>query len=452
MKVIKFGGSSLSDAGQFRKVQQIIASDPKRRIVVVSAPGKRSKDDVKVTDLLIQCARMRLSGRDAGGEVSRVITRFESIAQDLGLPETLAQGFHKDLCLQLEQDTTHVERFEDSIKAIGEMYCAHLMAAWLRHSGLDAEFVSPDDAGLIVTEEYGRAQVVEESYARLAELSQRKGIIVFPGFYGFSREGHIVTFSRGGSDLTGAILAAAVRANVYENFTDVDGIAAADPRIQDNPVLIKELTYQELRELSYGGFTVFHEEAMLPVFEAGIPINVRNTNNPSAPGTWVVPTRASRHGDIVGVACDHGFCGIYVGKYLMNREKGFGRKLLEIFEDEDLSFEHAPSGVDNLTVILRQNQLSEKVIERITDRIQRELGADKVTIERDFSLLCIVGDGMRRTVGIGARITRALANAGVNIELIMQGPSEMTIILGVKQTDATKAVQAVYAEFFAKGK
>lgn len=450
MKVIKFGGSSLADAGQFKKVRAIIVSDPDRRIVVVSAPGKRSKDDTKVTDLLIQCARMRLTGRDAGGEISRVISRYETIAADLGLPPGIAQSFHKDLCDRLEGDRSHPERFEDGIKAVGELYCAQLMAAYLNHSGTPSEFVSPEEGGLLVSEEYGKAQVLEEAYARLAQLRNRSKVVVFPGFYGCSREGRVVTFSRGGSDLTGAILAAAVGAKVYENFTDVDGIAAADPRIQKAPVLIGELTYEELRELSYGGFSVFHEEAMLPVFEAGIPINVRNTNNPGHPGTWVVNTRQETAHCIVGVACDTGFCSIFVEKYLMNREKGFGRRLLQIIEEEDLSFDHVPSGVDHITVILKQNQLSEKMADKIKERILRELGADTVDIERGLSLLSVVGVGMRKKLGLAARLTAALANAKVNIEMIIQGPSELSMIIGVADADGPAAVRAIYDEFFGK--
>ena len=450
MKVIKFGGSSVADANQFRKVHDILLADPARRIVVVSAPGKRSKEDIKVTDLLIQSARMRLSGRDVGGEIARIISRYETIAGELGLPAELTQGFHTDLCRRLEADTSHPRRFEDGIKALGEMYCAQLMAAFLSQTGVPAEFVSPEEAGLLVSEEYGCARVQEAAYASLAKLRSRKKLVVFPGFYGCTRDGHIATFSRGGSDLTGAILAAAVGAKVYENFTDVDGIAAADPRILKNPALIPELTYLELRELSYGGFSVFHEEAMLPVFEAGIPINVRNTNNAAHPGTWVVSTRAVNGGGIVGVACSRGFCGIYVNKYLMNREKGFGRKLLQIIEEEDLSFDHAPSGVDNLTVILRGNQLTDEVLERIKDRITRELAADTVSVETGIALLSVVGHGMRKTLGMASRITCALAAAKVNIEMLMQGPSELTMILGVKEEDAEAAVRAIYDEFFTR--
>ena len=448
MKVAKFGGSSLADAAQIKKVREIIAADPERRIVVVSAPGKRFSGDTKVTDVLITCARRILAGRDADEEQDRVIERYASIAQDLGLPPALPQQFRADLAAKLATDTSHPHRFEDCIKALGEDYCAQLIAQYFQQIGMEAAYVNPRDAGLVVSEEYGRAQVLDESYPNLTGLKDRAAIVVFPGFFGYSQEGNVVTFSRGGSDLTGAILAVAVGADVYENYTDVDGIATTDPRIVKNAALIKELTYQELRELSYGGFSVFHEEAMVPALTAGIPINVKNTNNPSHPGTWVLVSRESRPGSIVGIACDHDFCAIYVGKYLMNREKGFGRRLLGIIEDEGLSFDHAPSGVDNLTIVLRQSQLTEHTIERIKERVRNELAADTVSIEYGMSLLSIVGDGMRRTVGLSARVTGALARSKVNIEMIVQGPSEMTMILGVKGEDAAAAVTAIYNEFF----
>jgi len=452
LKVVKFGGSSIADANQFRKVRDIIAADPDRRIMVVSAPGKRHGGDRKVTDLLIACADHRLSDRDAGGEAALVIERYEHIASELGLPETITEEFREDLFARLEDDTDNAARFEDAIKALGEVYCGRLMAAYLSHEGLPAAYVDPGEAGLVVTEEYGNARVKEGSYSKLSALRHAEGIVIFPGFFGYSESGDIVTFSRGGSDLTAAILAASVGASLYENFTDVDGIAAADPRIVENPKIIDELTYRELRELSYGGFSVFHEEAMLPVLEAEIPVNVRNTNNPSHPGTRVVFSRKPSHGDIIGVACESGYAGIYVRKHLMNREKGFGRRLLGIIEEEDLVFDHMPSGVDNLTVVLPGRQLTDKIIHDVKTRIFRELGADDVRFEHDISLLNVVGEGMRQTVGLAGRVCGAISRAGVNIETLMQGPSELTMILGVSDEDAPKAVRAVYDEFFGKGK
>ena len=449
MKVAKFGGSSVADADHIKKVRAIVASDPERRIVVVSAPGKRHPDDVKVTDLLIQCARRVLSGHEADVETDRVISRYAEIAADLDLSPDLPGEFRDDLRQRLAADTANAARFEDAVKAAGEDYAARLIAAYFSHAGMQAEYVHPREAGMRVSEDYGRACVLEESFAQLALLRNREGVVVFPGFFGYSSEGNLVTFTRGGSDLTGAVLAVAVGADAYENFTDVDGISAADPAVVKAPTLIKELTYRELRELSYGGFAVFHDEAVMPVLDAGIPINVRNTNRPDHPGTWVVVSREPAEGGIVGVACDNDFCAIYVGKYLMNREKGFGRRLLQIIEDENLSFDHVPSGVDNLTIVLRQSQLSEHTIEAVKRRVHNELAADTVSVEYGISILSIVGVGMRRSVGICARVTSALARAGVNIEMIIQGPSELTMIVGVKAEDASTAVNAIYHEFFA---
>ena len=449
MKVSKFGGSSVADAEQIRKVIETVRSDPDRRVVVVSAPGKRHAGDVKVTDLLIRCAQRILDNREANAEVDQVIERYAKSARKLGLPPALSEGFRSDLESRLAADRTHPARFEDAVKAAGEDYNARLIAAAFAEAGVEAEYIDPRDAGLVVSEEYGQARVLEESYAQLgAYLRNRDGVAVFPGFFGYSPNGYLVTFSRGGSDLTGALLAVAVGADVYENFTDVDGISAADPRLVESPALISELTYQELRELSYGGFTVFHDEAVMPVYGSGIPINVKNANNPAHPGTRVVVSREPQPGSIVGVAHDNGFCAVFVGKYLMNRETGFGRKLLQIIEDENLSFDHMPTGVDNMTIVLKESQLSAHTIKRIKERIHKELGADTVSVEYGISMLSIVGVGMRKSVGICARVTNALAQAGVNIEMIVQGPSELTMIVGVKAEAVADSVNAIYREFF----
>jgi aspartate kinase len=450
VKVSKFGGSSLADADQIRKVRAIIESDPERRLIVVSAPGKRHSGDTKVTDLLINCASRILAGEKADAEVQAVVDRFAAIATGLEMTTDLPEEFGKELKERLAADTSHPGRFEDSIKAAGEDFSAQLIGAYLAGIGMKAAYVCPDDAGLLVSEEYGQARVLDKSYDNLAKLKDHEGVIIFPGFFGYSPEGNIVTFSRGGSDLTGAILAKAVGASVYENFTDVDGIAAVDPRIVDNPSWMTELTYKELRELSYGGFGVFHDEAVMPVLEAGIPINVKNTNNPDHPGTLVVVDREPAHGSIVGVACDNDFCAIYVGKYLMNREKGFGRKLLQIIEEEDVSFDHAPSGVDNITIVLKQDQLTPESTDRIVSRIKDELGADTITIEKDIAIISVVGIGMKHTVGICSKVTGALAEASVNIEMIIQGPSELTMIVGMKHDEAPAAVKSIYNHFFTK--
>jgi len=451
MKVCKFGGSSLADAAQFRKVIKIILEDPERRIVVVSAPGQRHPKDVKVTDLLIRCAEARLAGGTAEAEGALVLERFAAIQQELGVEKEIVAEIERDLRQRLGGDPGQKERFLDSVKALGEDACAKLMAAALRQQHVHAQYVNPSEAGLLLSAEYGNAQLLPESYEKLATLKARPGILVIPGFFGYTRTGQVVTFPRGGSDISGAVIAAAVRADIYENFTDVDCVFAADPRLVPNAAPIEELTYREMRELSYAGFTVIHDEAIVPVVEAGIPIWIRNTNRPEAPGTRIVPERRFVPGRVVGIASDDGFCTIFLEKYLMNREVGYGRRLLQILEEEGLSYEHCPSGIDNLSVILREDNLDSATKKRLLRRIKTELKPDDVDIERGLALIMIVGEGMRYTVGLAARATQALADAGVNIEMMNQGSSEISMMFGVKAVDRHRAVVSLYRAFFEEG-
>lgn len=449
MKVVKFGGSSLATGAQFEKVLNIVVSDPKRKMVVVSAPGKRYAHDVKVTDLLIECAEKALRNEDNSEQVSTVLERYENIANELNLSKEIIGEIRENILRLLNGKHDNRNRFLDAIKASGEDNNAKLVAKYFQSKGIEAHYVNPKDAGLFVTDESGNAQVLPESYDHLYALRERSGIIIFPGFFGYTKEGEVVTFSRSGSDITGSILANGVKADLYENFTDVDAVYSVNPNIVQNPKEISELTYREMRELSYAGFSVFHDEALIPAFRAGIPVNVKNTNNPSAPGTKIVNHRNNTNGPVVGIASDKGFCSIYVSKYLMNREIGFGRKLLLILEDYGMSYEHTPSGIDDITVILRQNQMDQYTEQDIIERIKTELVADEVKIEHDLALLMIVGEGMRQNVGTTARAAKALANAGVNIEMINQGSSEVSMMFGVKEAQEKRAVQAIYEEFFA---
>jgi len=435
MKVAKFGGTSLANAEQIKKVCNIVMSDPERQIVVVSAPGKRYKDDIKVTDMLIACAESRLAGNTAEEELNRVIARYAEIAEDLGLSGGITDTIAADLKSRVDMDATNREKFIDCLKAAGEDNSAKLVAAYLRSLGVDARYVNPKDAGLYLSSEYGNAQVLPESYDNLKSLKDIPGIKIFPGFFGYSREGEVVTFPRGGSDITGSILAAAVDADLYENFTDVD----------------HELTYREMRELSYAGFGVFHEEALVPVYRKGIPVRILNTNNPSAPGTTILPTRTNIKSHVVGIASDKGFCSINISKYLMNREIGFGRRLLQILEEEGLSYEHTPSGIDNISVVLKECQFDKATEQRVIERIKSQLATDEVSVTRDLALIMVVGEGMRRTIGIAARVTGALARSRVNIEMINQGSSELSMMFGIKAEDANSAVKALYEEFFVTG-
>jgi len=451
MKTAKFGGSSLASADLIRSVCDIVTSDSERRLVVASAPGKRSPADTKVTDLLIEAADARLTKHSGEPELDRVKERFGEIASGLSLPPESIRTVEEDLDERLSLDPGDEAVFMDTMKAAGEANCARLVAEHLRQCGHEAHYIEPREAGMILSDEPGNARVLRQSYGKLRQLRERKGISVFPGFFGYSEAGTLVTFPRGGSDITGAILAAAVDADLYENFTDVDSVFAANPQVVDDPEPVSEITYREMRELSYAGFSVFHDEALEPVFHAGIPVAVKNTKNPQAPGTRIVREREVGDRPVVGIAATGGFCSVYVSRYLMNREIGFGRRLLEVYEDEAIPFEHTPSGIDNISVIAREEFFPHAVEERVLRRIRTELEADEVTVERSLALVMVVGEGMQHTVGLAARATGALARAGINLEMINQGSSEVSMMFGVKEVDVPAAVRSLYAEFFTLG-
>lgn len=449
MKVAKFGGSSVASAAQFRKVADIVSSDIERRIVVVSAPGKRYKDDVKVTDMLIRLAEQVAADEPYEQTMQEITKRYADIVDELELE---ADGFLAELVDDLQSKISAYRndppRLFDAMKASGEDHNARLMAIYLQDFGLEASYVSPLEAGIIVTDEPGNAQVLPESYEKLRQLRERRGVLVIPGFFGYSRSGHIVTFPRGGSDITGSIVAAGVKADVYENFTDVDSIYCVNPSIVADARKLKEITYREMRELSYSGFSVFHDEALEPVYRAGIPVCVKNTNNPAAPGTWIVAKRNHIEEPVAGIASDTGFCSINISKYLMNREIGFGRRVLQILEDEGISYEHTPSGIDNMSIILRADQLVDGKDERILARIREELAVDEVTIEYGLALIMVVGEGMEKTIGMAAKATTALADANINLEMINQGSSEVSMMFGVKEDVVNEAVRALYNAYF----
>ncbi|WP_027409222.1 aspartate kinase [Anoxybacteroides tepidamans] len=450
MKVAKFGGSSVASAEQFRKVARIVQSDEERRMIVVSAPGKRHKEDIKVTDLLIQLGEAVINGEAYETIIEAIAARYADIANGLELyAAEMLEQLKADLRQKIATYSSSHDRLMDALKASGEDHNARLMAFYLRSLGLDAHYVSPREAGIFVTDEPGNAQILQESYEKLKQLRNRSGILVIPGFFGYSLTGHIVTFPRGGSDITGSIVAAGVGADVYENFTDVDSIYCVNPTLVNHPRQLKEITYREMRELSYSGFSVFHDEALEPVYKAGIPVCVKNTNNPDAPGTWIVAKRDHGNEPVAGIASDTGFCSINVSKYLMNREIGFGRKLLGILEDEGISYEHAPSGIDNMSVILRANQLEGEKEQRIIDRIQTELQVDDIHIEYGLALIMVVGEGMERAIGVAAKATAAFAKEKINIEMINQGSSEVSMMFGVKEEAVNRAVRALYEAYFA---
>lgn len=449
MKVVKFGGSSLASGAQLDKVFHIVTSDPARKAVVVSAPGKRYAEDTKVTDLLIACAEQYLATGSAPELAEAVVERYALIANELQLGQSIIEKIRNDLFTLLEGDKSDPEQYLDAVKASGEDNNAQLIAAYFRYKGVKAEYVNPKDAGLFVTNEPGNAQVLPESYQNLYRLRERDGLIIFPGFFGFSKDGDVITFSRSGSDITGSILANGLQADLYENFTDVNAVYSVNPSFVENPKEISELTYREMRELSYAGFSVFHDEALIPAFRAGIPVQIKNTNNPSAEGTRVVSKRDNTNGPVVGIASDTGFCSIYISKYLMNREIGFGRRALHILEEHGLTYEHVPSGIDDMTIILRQGQMDAATERSVIKRIEEDLHADEVIVEHHLALIMVVGEAMRHNVGTTARAAKALSEAQVNIEMINQGSSEVSMMFGVKEAEERKAVQALYREFFA---
>ncbi len=448
MKVCKFGGTSVASAEQIKKVAAIVTSDPRRKIVVVSAPGKRFSDDDKVTDLLIQLAEQALNDKETTHELEEVVNRYRLIAEGLSLSDDIIQVIERDLQQRLARDKNDPVLYMDYLKASGEDNNAKLIAAYFKHIGLDAKYICPKDAGLLVNNRPERVRALPEGDERLVKLRDEPGIVVFPGFFGYTEDGTLRTFNRGGSDITGSLLAAATEAELYENFTDVDSVFAANPTVVDNPVAIDKMTYREMRELAYAGFSVFHDEALMPAFRRSVPVCIKNTNNPEAPGTLIVKERNNLAQPVIGIAADDGFSTLFVDKYLMNQEIGFGRRLLQILEEEEIPFEHTPSGIDNLSVILRSKFINADKEARIIQRVKEELNADDVHIQSDFSMIVLVGEGMRHSTGLTARAASAIARTGASIQMINQGSSEVSLVFGVHKKDETKILKELYAEFF----
>ena len=431
--VTKFGGSSLADAAQFRKVAAILRADPARRYVVASAPGKRTKDDVKVTDLLYACYEKASAGEDFSEPLSAIRTRFAQIAEDLNVDFPLDAEM-ETLCEALK---SHPQK--DYAASRGEYLNSRLLAAYLGIPFVDA-------APLVVFTANGTFDS-EETNRRLSDALCDVPAAVVPGFYGASDDGTVHTFSRGGSDITGSLVARAVGADLYENWTDVSGMLFTDPRIVPSPRTIPFITYRELRELSYMGASVLHENAVFPAFRAGIPINIRNTNRPEDDGTMIVsrlPDTAVQHA-ITGMAGRKGYTSIQVEKTLMNDEIGFGAKLLNIFSEHGIPFEHTPTGIDAMSVVVKTERFA-PCREEILEQIRRELQPDTLLVHDGLALIAVVGCGMISIVGPAARILRAVADAGINLRLADAGSGEMNFIVGVSDEDFENAMRAIYNE------
>ncbi|MCI9591931.1 MAG: aspartate kinase [Lachnospiraceae bacterium] len=432
-KVVKFGGSSLASARQFKKVGDIIHADKTRRYVIPSAPGKRDNKDEKVTDLLYQCYEAASTGAGYKKILEKIKKRYTDIIDGL------------DLNLNLDHEFDRIE--ENFIAGIGKDYAASrgeylnglVMAEYLGFEFIDAaEVIFFDEKGSLDAEATNR-----ELSERLAHCERA----VIPGFYGSKADGSIKTFSRGGSDVTGSIVARAIHADLYENWTDVSGFLVADPRIIDKPEVIETITYRELRELSYMGASVLHEDAIFPVRKEGIPINIRNTNKPEDKGTLIVESTCRKPRYVItGIAGKKGFCSINIEKAMMNAEVGFCRKILSVFENQDISIEHMPSGIDTMTVFVHQDEFEEHE-QSVIAGIHRAVEPDLVDLEADLALIAVVGRGMKATRGTAGRIFSALAHARINVKMIDQGSSEFNIIIGVKNGDFEPAIKAIYDIF-----
>ena len=448
MKVTKFGGSSLASASQLKKVLDIIKDDPERRFVVVSAPGKRNAEDTKVTDALIRYYKEFTSDKDITQTQQWIIERYRAITEELGLKESIIQEIAEDI-----YDLTNLPKkgnpfTYDAFLAAGENNNAKLIAAYFNQNGLESRYIHPKEAGITVTAEPSNARILPSSYDKIEELKDSSEVIVVPGFFGVTQDGDICTFSRGGSDITGSIIAAGVKADLYENFTDVNGIFAAHPGIIKNPHSIPELTYKEMRELAYAGFSVLHDEALVPAYRGKIPLVIKNTNNPNHPGTRIVLEHSNDHVTVVGIAGDSGFVSINMTKYLMNREVGFGRKVLQVLEDLNISWEHMPTGIDDLSIILRSRELTPIKEQEILKQLTQKLEVDKAEIEHDLSIIMLVGEKMKSQVGVTATAAKALSENEVNIQMISQGSSEVSIMFVVSKNQEEKAIKALYNAFF----
>ena len=432
-KVVKFGGSSLASAEQFKKVGDIIRADKERRYVVPSAPGKRFKDDSKVTDMLYACYALAEENKDFTKELKEIESRYEEIVKGLKLNLSLNDEF------AVIEKSFKEKAGSNYAASRGEYLNGIIMAKYLGYEFIDA-------ATVIFFHENGDFDDVRTNEVLAAKLAKCKRAVV-PGFYGALPDGTVKTFSRGGSDVTGSIVAKAAKVDVYENWTDVSGFMVADPRIIESPKSIDVITYSELRELSYMGASVLHEDAIFPVRREGIPINIRNTNDPEAKGTWIVGSTCQKSKYVItGIAGKKGFCSINIEKDMMNSEIGFGRKVLQAFEENGISFEHVPSGIDTMTVFVHQDEFMNKE-QQVVAGIHRLANPDMIDIESDIALIAVVGRGMKSMRGTAARIFAALAHQHINVKMIDQGSSEQNIIIGVSDDDFETAIKAIYDIF-----
>ena len=433
LKVLKFGGSSLADADHFRRVAKIIKSEPERRYVVVSAPGKRFSSDTKVTDLLYKCYAIAVDDGDITEVFEEIKGRYNSIIDELGIDIDLTEYYEK-----IRTSLLH-STGRDYIASRGEYLNAMILAKYLGYSFIDAKKI-------IFFNEDGSFNAEKTDEVVREYLSKHERAVI-PGFYGSMPNGTIKTFTRGGSDITGSIVSRAVSASLYENWTDVSGVLMADPRIIDNPNPIDVITYKELREMSYMGATVLHEDAIFPVRYSKIPIIIRNTNDPEGKGTLIVPSTDIPNNNIVtGIAGKTGFSTITVEKDMLKSDLGFARRIMQVIEECGIPFEHFPSGIDTMTLVVSTDMIDKKRADVISG-ICKKVNPDNVFIEDNLSLIAVVGRGMIKAKGTAARVFASLANSNINVRMIDQGSSELNIIIGVETNDYAAAIKAIYNEF-----
>ena len=437
--VCKFGGSSLADGTNIEKVCEILAKDPARKYAVVSAPGKRFSGDVKVTDLLYECYREAQENGDCSKTFEKIRKRFVSIVEELGM-----EGFDIGSVLDETEREIDLRKSVDFTASRGEYLNARIIAAKLGRAFVDAKDIIF----------FNKSGALDEAktYPAIAEKLEKCGDAVIPGFYGTDAEGNIKTFSRGGSDISGSIVARAVNAELYENWTDVSGFLACDPRIVNSPEKIEVISFKELRELSYMGANVLHADSIFPVRKGDIPIKIKNTFRPEDAGTLILPSKKYVfHGNTVtGIAGKKDFTVLFLEKSMMNGEIGFARKVLSVLEAHGIGFEHMPSGIDTLSLVLESRYLMGGLLEQLIEEIKDAVHPDYIRVLENIALVATVGHGMASSIGTSARLFAALSEAGINVRMIDQGSSELNIIVGIDNDDYEKCVRAIYHEFFEK--
>lgn len=451
MKVIKFGGSSLANGQQFERVVNIIREDSQRQVVVTSAPGKSATESVKVTDMLLQYAESCISGHPDEQLLEAIKSRYRQIADSFDVSEADLATITDQLDALNQAHYPSYRQLREYFAAHGELLNAQLLALILQSQGVPARFVLPTQIRFESKKNDEAVFDEEKSLDRLATFPVEKDVVyVFPGFFGFDQHNRIRTFSRGGSDITGAILAEGLQASLYENFTDVSAIATVDPNVIANPEPIQAMSYSEMRELSYAGFNVFHDEAIIPAIHGQVPICVKNTNDPDALGTWIGPASQLKDSrNITGIACTKHFAALYLHRYLLNRDSQFTRRLLALMADYNISYDHMPSGIDDLTVIFNRENLSEKQLQEFVQAVRQELAPDIIRLHDQLAIIMVVGQGMKNRSGALEQIIAPLAKEKISLQMVNQGASEIAIMLAVDEEDAKRAIKAIYDSEFA---